>query len=125
MLTIGLGSTNILQSVVPVLQVWLAGQLIDEVVSGFESNGADEHIRRVVVLAIIQIGIFVASSLLQAVGNVSQQLLQERLSIHVQLQIMDHANTLDFADIENATYYDQLQPAQRESSRRPVQMVSQ
>jgi len=36
---------------VPVLQVWLAGQLIDEVVAGFESNGADEHIRGVVILA--------------------------------------------------------------------------
>jgi len=103
LLTIGLGTTNILQSVVPVLQVWLAGQLIDEVVAGFESNGADEHIRGVVILALIQLGIFVGSSLLQAVGNVSQQLLQERLSIHVQLQIMDHANTLDLADFENAT----------------------
>ncbi|MEJ7901613.1 MAG: ABC transporter ATP-binding protein [Thermomicrobiales bacterium] len=125
LLTIGLGTTNILQSVVPVLQVWLAGQLIDQVVEGFEAGGGDEHIRSVVILALIQLGIFVGSSLLQAVGNVSQQLLQERLSIHVQLQIMDHANTLDLADFENATYYDQLQQAQRESSRRPVQMVSQ
>ena len=109
----------------PVLQVWLAGQLIDQVVEGFEAGGGDEHIRGVVILALIQLAIFVGSSLLQAVGNISQQLLQERLSIHVQLQIMDHANSLDLADFENATYYDQLQQAQRESSRRPVQMVSQ
>jgi len=108
-----------------VLQVWLAGQLIDQVVEGFEAGGGDEHIRGVVILALIQLAIFVGSSLLQAVGNISQQLLQERLSIHVQLQIMDHANSLDLADFENATYYDQLQQAQRESSRRPVQMVSQ
>ncbi|MDQ3442685.1 MAG: ABC transporter ATP-binding protein/permease [Chloroflexota bacterium] len=107
------------------LQVWLAGQLIDQVVEGFEAGGGDEHIRGVVILALIQLAIFVGSSLLQAVGNISQQLLQERLSIHVQLQIMDHANSLDLADFENATYYDQLQQAQRESSRRPVQMVSQ
>jgi ATP-binding cassette subfamily B protein len=39
--------------------------------------------------------------------------------------IMGHANTLDLADFENATYYDQLQQAQRESARRPVDMVSQ
>jgi ATP-binding cassette subfamily B protein len=37
---------------------------------------------------------------------------------------MEHANTLDLADFENATYYDQLQQAQRESANRPVQMVS-
>ena len=38
---------------------------------------------------------------------------------------MEHANSLDLADFENATYYDQLQQAQSESQRRPVQMVSQ
>ncbi len=125
LLTASLATTNILQSIVPVLQVWLAGQLIDEVVAGFESGGDSEHIRGVVILAVIQLGIFLGGSLLQALGNISQQLLQERLSIHVQMQIMGHANTLDLADFENATYYDQLQEAQRESQRRPVQMVSQ
>jgi len=124
LLTAGLASTNILQSVVPVLQVWLAGQLIDEVVEGFNAGGG-EHYRGVVILAIIQLAIFLASGLLQSLGNISQQLLQERLSIHIQLEVMRHANSLDLADFENATYYDQLQQAQSESTRRPVQMVSQ
>jgi ATP-binding cassette subfamily B protein len=125
-LTTGLAATNILQSIVPVIQVWLAGRLIDEVVKGIQANGnRDEHIRGVIILAVIQLVIFLASSLLQSLGNISQQLLQERVSIHVQTQIMEHANTLDLADFENATYYDQLQEAQRESQRRPVQMVSQ
>ncbi len=124
-LTTGLAATNLVQSVVPAAQVWLAGRLIDEVVAGIQSDGADEHIRGAIVLAIIQLLIFIGSSLMQALGNISQQLLQERVSIHVQTQIMKHANTLDLADFENATYYDQLQEAQRESQRRPVQMVSQ
>ena len=125
LLTTGLAVTNILPSVVPVIQVWLAGRLIDEVVEGFNAGGGSEHYRSVIILAGIQLLIFLAGSLLQAVGNISQQLLQERVSIHVQTQIMEHANTLDLADFENATYYDQLQEAQRESQRRPVMMVSQ
>lgn len=125
LLTAGLAATNVLQSVVPVAQVWLAGRLIDEVAAGIQAGGGDEHIRTVVILAALQLIIFLASSVLQALGNISQQLLQERVSIHVQTQIMEHANTLDLADFENATYYDQLQEAQRESQRRPVQMVSQ
>ena len=68
--------------------------------------------------------LLLGSSFLQTAGNISQQLLQERLAIHVQLQIMRHAATLDLADFENAAYYDQLQQAQRESARRPVEMVS-
>jgi len=124
-LTLALAVTNLLQSIVPVLQVWLAGRLIDEVVEGFNAGGGDEHIRGVVMLAGLQLAILLGSSLAQTLGNISQQLLQEQLAIHVQLQIMTHANTLDLADFENATYYDQLQQAQRESSRRPVDMVSQ
>src|SRR5262249_60147434 len=49
---------------------------------------------------------------------------QERLAIHGQLEIMRPGATLDLADFENAAYYDQLQQAQRESARRPVDMVS-
>ncbi len=125
LLTMGLGTTSLLQSVLPAIQVWLAGRLIDEVVEGFNAGGGDAAIRSVVILALIQLRILVASSLFQSLGNICQQLLQERLSIHVQLEIMTHANGLDLADFEDATYYDQLQQAQSESSRRPVQMVSQ
>ena len=124
LLTGGLGVVTIAQSVIPALQVWLAGRLIDEVVEGIQSGAGDDHIRPVAVLAIAQLVLFLGASLLQTGGNICQQLLQERLSIHVQLLIMEHANTLDLADFENATYYDQLQQAQRESANRPVQMVS-
>ncbi|HEU0163827.1 MAG TPA: ABC transporter ATP-binding protein, partial [Thermomicrobiales bacterium] len=124
-LTSGLAATSLFQSVLPAIQVWLAGRLIDDVVSGFNAGGDDSHIRGVIILASIQLGILVASSLMQSIGNICQQLLQERLTIHVQLEIMDLAKSLDLADFEDATYYDQLQQAQTESSRRPVQMVQQ
>jgi ATP-binding cassette subfamily B protein len=123
-LTVGLGTVTLLQSVIPALQVWLAGLLIDEVARGIEEGLGDEHLRPVAVLAGLQLALFLGASLFQTIGNICQQLLQERLAIHVQLTIMEHANSLDLADFENAAYYDQLQQAQRESANRPVQMVS-
>jgi ATP-binding cassette subfamily B protein len=123
-LTLGLAGATLLQSITPAAQVWLAGRLIDEVVAGVQAGGGDQHVRAIVVLAVIQLTLLLGSSALQTGGNISQQLLQERLAIHVQLQIMRHAATLDLADFENAAYYDQLQQAQRESAQRPVQMVS-
>jgi ATP-binding cassette, subfamily B, bacterial len=123
-LTASLAGATFLQSVTPAAQVWLAGRLIDAVVAGIAAGGTDEHGRAIVVVAISQLLLLLGSSFLQAAGNISQQLLQERLAIHVQLQIMRHAATLDLADFENAAYYDQLQQAQRESARRPVEMVS-
>ncbi|MGI8475394.1 MAG: ATP-binding cassette domain-containing protein, partial [Thermomicrobiales bacterium] len=123
-LTLALGVVTLLQSVTPVAQVWLAGRLIDEVVKGIRTGSGGDHIRPVAVLAGLQLALFLITGLLQTLGNISQQLLQERLAIHVQRLIMNHANSLDLADFENATYYDQLQQAQRESANRPVQMVS-
>ena len=106
------------------MQVWLAGALIDKVAAGITSGDADPYIRSIVLLAVAQLVLFLGGSLFQTLSNIDQQLLQEKLTIHVQQLIMRHANTLDLADFENAAYYDQLQQAQRESASRPVQMVS-
>ncbi|TXG79398.1 MAG: ABC transporter ATP-binding protein [Thermomicrobiales bacterium] len=122
--TIALASLTLMLALIPALQVWLAGALIDEVADGIGSDNIDPYIRSIVILAIAQLVLFLAGSLFQTLSNIDQQLLQEKLTIHVQQIIMRHANTLDLADFENAAYYDQLQQAQRESASRPVQMVS-
>ncbi len=122
--TLALALLTLLLAVIPAAQVWLAGALIDEVADGIRAGTADPYIRPIVLLAIAQLALFLAGSLFQTLSNIDQQLLQEKLTIHVQQLIMRHANTLDLADFENAAYYDQLQQAQRESANRPVQMVS-
>ena len=126
-LTSGLALATLVQSVIPAIQVWLAGELIQAVGDGIAADpGArDPFVRAVVLLAVAQLALLLASSFFQTLGNICQQLLQERLAIHVQSLIMRHASGLDLADFENAAYYDQLQQAQRESANRPVQMVSQ
>jgi ATP-binding cassette, subfamily B, bacterial len=122
--TVVLAAVTLIQSVIPASQVWLAGQLIDEVARGVTAGGGDEFVRSIIILAVLQLVLFLAASLFQTLGNITQQLLQEKLAIEVQLTIMRHANLLDLAAFENAAYYDQLQQAQRESANRPVQMVS-
>ena len=126
-LTLGLALATLIQSVTPVAQVLLAGALIQAVADGIAvgSGNTDRFVDRIIWLAVAQLGLLLATSLFQTLGNVCQQLLQEKLAIHVQVLIMEHAATLDLADFENAGYYDQLQQAQRESANRPVQMVSQ
>ncbi len=124
-LTLALAIVTLLQSLIPALQVKLLERLTNRVIEGIANGGTDADIRAVVALAALQLGLLIGASLFQTVGNISQQLLQEQLAIHVQLLVMGHANTLDLADFENAAYYDQLQQAQRESANRPVQMVSQ
>jgi ATP-binding cassette subfamily B protein len=78
----------------------------------------------VIILALLQFAVTVLSSLLSTLSNISQQLLQERVSMSVQLLIMEHASKLDLTFFEDAHSYDILQQAQREATSRPVQMVS-
>lgn len=121
----GLAIATLIQSVLPAMQVWLTGQLIDAVVAGLNTGGDSTPVRSVVILSAIQLSILLASSLMQSLGNICQQSLQEKLAIRVQLDVMQHAESLDLAHFENSAYYDQLQRAQQESSQRPIQMVAQ
>src|SRR4029079_2284782 len=78
----------------------------------------------VVVLAAIQFGIFALSSFLSTLRNVTQQLLQERVTLGIQLRIMDRASRLDLAFFEDSESYALLRRAQQGASSRPLFMVS-
>jgi len=122
--TLALGLITLLQSATPAAQVWLAGQLLQAVVDGVQRGGDATAVRRIVILAAVQFALLTINSLLQTLQNVAQQLLQDRTANRVQLMIMEHANRLDLSIFEDATFYDQLQQAQREAASRPVGMVS-
>ncbi len=122
--TLALGVITLMQSAIPAAQVWLAGQLLQAVVDGVQAGGNAAAVRQIVILAIVQFLLLASSSLLQTLQNIVQQLLQDRTANRVQLLIMEHANKLDLSIFEDATFYDQLQQAQREAAFRPVGMVS-
>src|SRR5215218_9108884 len=73
-LTLALAGATLLQSITSAAQVWLAGRLIDEVVAGVQAGGGDQHVRAIVVLAVLQLVLLLSSSFLQTAGNISQQL---------------------------------------------------
>ncbi|SRR5579885_3190840 len=123
-LTAGLGGLTLLRSAVPASEAWLGKLLVDAVAAAVTSGAGAAYVPRIVALAAATLGLAVASGLLRTLANVCQQLLQERVAIRVQLLVMERASQLDLAVFETPRFYDQLQQAQRESSFRPVQMVS-
>jgi ATP-binding cassette, subfamily B, bacterial len=78
----------------------------------------------VIVLAVAQFIVYAVSQFLSTLRNVCQQLLQERVTNTIQLQIMDHAARLDLEFFEDSTSYDLLRRAQQGASTRPLFMVS-
>jgi ATP-binding cassette subfamily B protein len=151
-LTLILAVATVLAGVIPAIQAYLGKLLINSVVNAIAVHHAlDAHaagavdaarlavptplgdlrspvmttIGVIVLLAVIQLVVFTAGSLLQTLSNISQQLLQERVGMQVQLLIMGRAAELDLAFFEEPASYDLLQQAQREAMTRPVGMVSQ
>src|SRR5215813_4274836 len=122
--TIELGVLYILQGFVPALTAFISAQLINSVVRAIQLKGSQGSGMLVVWLVVAQFGVQALSSLLSTLSNIAQQLLQERTSYSIQLQVMEKANTLDLAFFEDATFYDALQQAQREATQRPVGMIS-
>ena len=133
-LTIGLAIATVLAGIVPAVTAYVAKLLIDAVVTAISANvsGAAvapgafglDPVGVVVVLAAAQFVIYALTSFLSTLRNVCQQLLQERVTNTIQLQVMDHASRLDLAFFEDSASYDLLRRAQQGASTRPLFMVS-
>jgi len=112
------------QGIVPAATAVVSGQLITDVQHAINAKGAGGTMTVVIWIVVAQFALQAFSALLQTGSNVVQQLLQERMSYTVQLQVMEKANTLDLGFFEDATFYDALQQAQKEASSRPIGMIS-
>jgi ATP-binding cassette, subfamily B, bacterial len=112
------------QGIVPAATAVVSGQLITNVQRAILAKGAGGTMTVVIWIVVAQFALQAFSALLQTGSNVVQQLLQERMSYTVQLQVMEKANTLDLGFFEDATFYDALQQAQKEASSRPIGMIS-
>lgn len=123
--TVVLGMLYIRQGFMPALTAYVNAALLSEVVHAISVHGGAGTTMFVIWLVVAQFGVQGLGSLLSTGSNIVQQLLQEKMSYAVQLQVMEKANTLDLSFFEDAAFYDQLQQAQREASSRPLSMISQ
>jgi ATP-binding cassette subfamily B protein len=143
-ITIGLFATTALAGVIPTLSVGLTLMLTNAVVAGidihkhhlpdsvaFSSLGVPwlpgptlSAVQMIVLLAAVQLVIFAVSALLNTLRNISQQLLQNSVSMRIQLMIMEKAASLDLQFYEDPASYDLLRRAQNDSVNRPVLMIA-
>ena len=143
--TIALAVVTVIAGIIPAMTAYLAKLLINAVVQAIVIRSQHRpditrltvpfpfgnlhspymtSIGIVVLLAVISLLIAATSSLMSTIRNISQQLLQERVQIRIQLMVMDHAAALDLPFFEDPASYDLLRRAQEDSRNRPVQMIS-
>jgi ATP-binding cassette subfamily B protein len=122
-LTVSMALISLINGFLPAVSVWITRGLVDSVITAaFRPNHPSSGVW---IFVGAQLGVNVVQSLLSTLSNISQQLLQERVSNRVQVMVLEKANTLDLAFFEDAEFYDKLRNASEESTYKPMQMISQ
>src|SRR5437899_11295931 len=139
-ITAGLFAATVVAGVVPAMSAYTSKLLVNAVVAGIIINQkhiphwnpidlgpwhlAFTSINAIIFLAILQLLIFALIAFLSTVRNITQQLLQNAVSMRIQLMVMEKAASLDLAFYEDPASYDLLRRAQTDSINRPVLMIS-
>jgi ATP-binding cassette, subfamily B, bacterial len=138
--TAGLFAATVVAGVVPAISAYTSKLLVNAVVQGIEVRR--EHLidgikidlgvwhpvmttfNAIIFLAVLQLLIFALIAFLSTARNITQQLLQNAVSMRIQLMVMEKAASLDLAFYEDPASYDLLRRAQTDSINRPVLMIS-
>src|SRR5436190_22896929 len=143
-ITIGLFVTTAIAGIIPTISVGITLMLTNAVVAGININAFHvpdrvafatlgvpwlpgptlTAVQMIVLLAALQFADFVVSALLNTLRNITQQLLQNSVSMRIQLMVMEKAASLDLPFYEDPASYDLLRRAQNDSINRPVLMIA-
>ena len=140
--TAGLFAATVVAGVVPAVSAYTSKLLVNAVVHGIVVRSSKppiadavkldfglwhptfSSVNAIIVLAVLQLLIFALIAFLSTVRNITQQLLQNSVSMRIQLMVMEKAASLDLAFYEEPASYDLLRRAQTDSINRPVLMIS-
>src|SRR3982075_761913 len=142
-ITAGLFAVTVVAGVIPAISAYMSKLLVNAVVLGIEVHNhpatvADAvrfdfgpwrtpvftTVNGIIFLAVLQLLIFALIAFLSTARNITQQLLQNAVSMRIQLMVMEKAASLDLAFYEDPASYDLLRRAQTDSINRPVIMIS-
>src|SRR2546421_5987825 len=139
--TASLFIVTVIAGFIPAASAYTSKLLINAVVQGIlihKDGRLADHVRvdlgpvhpgfstldAIIFLAVLQLAIFALIAFLSTVRNITQQLLQNSVSMRIQLMVMEKAASLDLAFYEDPASYDLLRRAQTDSINRPVMMIS-
>src|SRR5216683_2934883 len=142
--TLGLFITTAIAGIIPTISVGITLTLTNAVVGGIfihQHNLPDQlvlnqlgvpwlpaltfsSVSMIVFLAAVQFVVFAVSALLNTLRNITQQLLQNSVSMRIQLMVMEKAASLDLPFYEDPASYDLLRRAQNDSVNRPVLLIA-
>jgi ATP-binding cassette subfamily B protein len=140
-LTITIIIATVASGLLPTATAYVAKLLMDAVVEAIQihaTRSPDETVLAVPLLgdlrlsstakiagvAVIQLLVFTLTAIANALSNVSQQLLQERMVLTIRHQVMAHASRMHLGFFEGSASYDLVRQASQEAPMRPMSMMN-
>jgi ATP-binding cassette, subfamily B, bacterial len=102
---------RLVAALIPVVQLWVAKLIIDQIVSPQPDVSVWTYLA-------IEVGLAVLSDLLSRATALSDSLLGDRFTNHVSLRLMEHATRLDLVSFEDPVFYDKMERARRQTTAR-------
>lgn len=98
------------RSVVPVINLWIAKDIIDEIIRLSRYGGSSRHLW---VLVALEMATVVGGELLARASALVEGLLGDLFTNRISIRIMEHAATLDLHQFEDPKFYDHLERARQ------------
>ncbi|HYC37912.1 MAG TPA: ABC transporter ATP-binding protein [Usitatibacter sp.] len=119
-LTLAQAALRLVRAVLPVMMLYVAKLIIDEVVALAQSPQGSTD--RIAMLIAVEFGLTIASDILTRLVGLVDTLLSERVGTATSLRLMAHAAKLDLEDFEDSELQDRLERARRQASGRMTLM---
>lgn len=116
---------QVVQTIVPLGQLWVAKLIIDEVVSALRRSRPLDELHHILWLVALELGLAMVGLLLREGINYQRQVLAERLTGYVSFSLLDHTQYLDLSMMERPDYYDRLRRAEDSAFYRPAALLFQ
>ena len=104
-----------MRALLPLATLWIGKLIIDAVVA---YRASEPDYRRLATLVGAEIAIVVTADALARASALVESLLGDLFSNRTSIMLMEHAATLDLAQFEDPTFYDQLERARRQTTGR-------
>ncbi|MFD2999828.1 ABC transporter ATP-binding protein [Pontibacter toksunensis] len=112
---------RLIKSALPITMLYIGKLIIDEVIRLIDVVG-ERELSYLWLLVALELGLAVLSDLINRGITLMDSLLGDLFSNRTSVTLIEHAATLDLAQFEDATFYDKLERARRQTVSRVVLM---
>ncbi|WP_439880863.1 ABC transporter ATP-binding protein [Pontibacter sp. MBLB2868] len=120
-MTIGNILLRLVKASLPLAMLYIGKLIIDEVILQIDVTGA-RNLSYLWILVALELGLAILSDIINRGITLLDSLLGDLFSNRTSITLIEHAATLDLAQFEDATFYDKLERARRQTVTRVVLM---